>query len=457
MRSLREHGEHAAVVDATGEVAVDGHLVGRIEGLNLHDRRGRAGRRPAAVADDGGPAAGCRALRRRAGELAAAPDDAVRARRRRQRCGGGVRRGPAAPGRTCWPRLQLADPDTRRGGPGPGRRSGWAVGSTAGSVSVSAPLPLAPGRARDGLTGAGRGIAYRLVEQLGRCSGPRPTLGARPGRADRRALARLGVRFGQHHVFVPDLLKPAASEARTRLADLPRPTAVVAAGRAHGAAVALCRRARPCCRWGSLYSTASPSGSTSWNGIAAQVRALARDSVSFSVPPTMAAEAGLTRAELPRWSRLGLPARGGEAGVVAYTRPAARRRDSPVGTAATGAGPAGSPFAVLAGLQAGAARMSGGLRLDKWLFQARFIHNRRLAESLVAARRVRLNEQIVAKTHQLVRPGDVITLTEQRQVRVLRVRALGERRGPAIEARGLYEEITAAGLSATSTPGRCRR
>ena len=58
----------------------------------------------------------------------------------------------------------------------------------------------------------------------------------------------------------------------------------------------------------------------------------------------------------------------------------------------------------------------------------------------MAARRVRLNEQIVGKTHQLVRPGDVITLTEQRQVRVLRVRALGERRGPALEARGLYED-----------------
>ena len=85
--------------------------------------------------------------------------------------------------------------------------------------------------------------------------------------------------------------------------------------------------------------------------------------------------------------------------------------------------------------------MSGGLRLDKWLWQARFIHSRQLADSLVAARRVRLNEQLVAKTHQLVRPGDVITLTEREQVRVLRVRALGERRGPAVEARGLYEEI----------------
>jgi ribosome-associated heat shock protein Hsp15 len=85
--------------------------------------------------------------------------------------------------------------------------------------------------------------------------------------------------------------------------------------------------------------------------------------------------------------------------------------------------------------------VSGGLRLDKWLWQARFIRSRTLAESLVSARRVRLNEQLVAKTHQLVRPGDVITLTEQQQVRVLRVRALGERRGPAVEARGLYDEL----------------
>ena len=81
------------------------------------------------------------------------------------------------------------------------------------------------------------------------------------------------------------------------------------------------------------------------------------------------------------------------------------------------------------------------LRLEKWLWQARFIRNRDLADGLVAARRVRLNEQIVAKTHQLVRPGDVITLTDRDQVRVLRVRALGQRRGPATEARDLYEEI----------------
>jgi ribosome-associated heat shock protein Hsp15 len=83
----------------------------------------------------------------------------------------------------------------------------------------------------------------------------------------------------------------------------------------------------------------------------------------------------------------------------------------------------------------------GTLRLDRWLWHARFIRSRDLAEGLVAARRVRVNEQLVGKTHQLVRPGDVITLTEPARVRVVRVRALGERRGPAVEARLLYEEI----------------
>lgn len=83
-----------------------------------------------------------------------------------------------------------------------------------------------------------------------------------------------------------------------------------------------------------------------------------------------------------------------------------------------------------------------GLRLDKWLWHARFIRHRDLAQDLVAARRVRLNEQLVTKTHQLVRPGDVITLTEPVRLRVLRIQALGERRGPASEARSLYEELT---------------
>jgi ribosome-associated heat shock protein Hsp15 len=81
------------------------------------------------------------------------------------------------------------------------------------------------------------------------------------------------------------------------------------------------------------------------------------------------------------------------------------------------------------------------LRLDKWLWYARFVRTRSSVAALVAARRVRLNTQLVTKTHTLVRPGDVITLTQPQRVRVMRVTALGSRRGPAAEAEGLYDEL----------------
>lgn len=84
------------------------------------------------------------------------------------------------------------------------------------------------------------------------------------------------------------------------------------------------------------------------------------------------------------------------------------------------------------------------LRLDKWLWHARFIKHRALAGELIRRRRVRLNDRLVEKVHQLVRPGDVVTLVDQSTVAVVRVRALGERRGPASEARSLYESVELA-------------
>jgi ribosome-associated heat shock protein Hsp15 len=82
-----------------------------------------------------------------------------------------------------------------------------------------------------------------------------------------------------------------------------------------------------------------------------------------------------------------------------------------------------------------------GLRLDKWLWHARFVKSRGLTAALVGERRVRLNDQLVGKTHQLVRPGDVLTLRQGEQLRVIRILDLGRRRGPATEARLLYEEL----------------
>lgn len=94
-----------------------------------------------------------------------------------------------------------------------------------------------------------------------------------------------------------------------------------------------------------------------------------------------------------------------------------------------------------------------GLRLDKWLWQARFFKTRSLAAAVANKGKVRINRMLVTKPHYKVRPGDVLTFAQGHDIRVIRIIALGERRGPAPEARTLYEDIGEPSSSQnTSTP-----
>ena len=81
-------------------------------------------------------------------------------------------------------------------------------------------------------------------------------------------------------------------------------------------------------------------------------------------------------------------------------------------------------------------------RLDLWLWCARFLRQRADCARLVAAGSVRLNRQPTDKPHARVRVGDVLTLPLPGGVRVVRVRGLAERRGPAPAARALYDDLT---------------
>ena len=81
------------------------------------------------------------------------------------------------------------------------------------------------------------------------------------------------------------------------------------------------------------------------------------------------------------------------------------------------------------------------LRIDKWLWHARFFKTRTLAAAEVSAGHVRLNTVKIQKPAQLVGPGDVLTFLKGSQVRVIRVEALGTRRGPASEAQTLYTDL----------------
>ncbi len=81
-------------------------------------------------------------------------------------------------------------------------------------------------------------------------------------------------------------------------------------------------------------------------------------------------------------------------------------------------------------------------RIDKWMWFARLVKTRTLAARLVEEGAVRVNRQKIAKPSHPVAPGDVLTLAVHGTVRVVRVEAIGARRGPSPEARLLYSEPT---------------
>ncbi|MGY6547705.1 MAG: RNA-binding S4 domain-containing protein [Roseinatronobacter sp.] len=82
------------------------------------------------------------------------------------------------------------------------------------------------------------------------------------------------------------------------------------------------------------------------------------------------------------------------------------------------------------------------LRVDKWLWQARFVKSRSLAAKLVEGSGVRVDGTRIAKPAYAVGAGDVLTFALGQRVVVLRILALGTRRGPAPEARALYEDLS---------------
>ena len=79
------------------------------------------------------------------------------------------------------------------------------------------------------------------------------------------------------------------------------------------------------------------------------------------------------------------------------------------------------------------------LRIDKWLWAARFFKTRSLAAEEVSRDRVSVNG-VVAKPSREIKPGDRIRLRQQGPERELVVLALSKQRGPAPVAQLLYDE-----------------
>ena len=85
------------------------------------------------------------------------------------------------------------------------------------------------------------------------------------------------------------------------------------------------------------------------------------------------------------------------------------------------------------------------MRIDRLLCCLRFVKSRGLGQKLVATESVRLNGQRVLRPSQSVAVGDVLTFPAGRRVRVVRVTAIPEKRGPARDMAMFYEDLDPMG------------
>lgn len=86
------------------------------------------------------------------------------------------------------------------------------------------------------------------------------------------------------------------------------------------------------------------------------------------------------------------------------------------------------------------------LRLDKWLWQARFFKSRGLSADVIESGHCRVNGNRVRKPGHGICVGDVLTFVQASHIRVVRVLALGLRRGSAPEAQTLYLDLDPKGV-----------
>ena len=81
------------------------------------------------------------------------------------------------------------------------------------------------------------------------------------------------------------------------------------------------------------------------------------------------------------------------------------------------------------------------VRLDKWLWYARFFKTRSLATKLISSGKLRINGEVTSKPHRQAQIGQVLTFAQGPLIRVIRIDEIGKRRGPAAEAATLYTDL----------------
>ncbi len=85
----------------------------------------------------------------------------------------------------------------------------------------------------------------------------------------------------------------------------------------------------------------------------------------------------------------------------------------------------------------------GQVRIDKWLWAARFYKHRKLAQEAISGGHIHLNGQRIKPAHH-VKVGDEIVITKENLIYTVTVTAVAEKRGPASVAAKLYKESEAS-------------
>lgn len=85
--------------------------------------------------------------------------------------------------------------------------------------------------------------------------------------------------------------------------------------------------------------------------------------------------------------------------------------------------------------------MTEKIRLDTWLWYARFYKSRSLSSKAILSGKVRVNSNKIIKPASKVKINDVLTINHVTTVRIIQIQSLGARRGPASEAQKLYKDL----------------
>ena len=86
--------------------------------------------------------------------------------------------------------------------------------------------------------------------------------------------------------------------------------------------------------------------------------------------------------------------------------------------------------------------MTEKIRLDTWLWYARFYKSRSLSSKAILNGKLRVNSNKIIKPASKVKINDVLTISHINKVRIIQVQSLGSRRGPASEAQQLYNHLS---------------